>query len=126
MSENMMKEKSQVEARIMGIYLRNVSLETGISLFSLAEETKPEIKFELRVQTHTRGEQDEVVLDLNVTGRDPSERLLYLLKLQQAVCVVMQEVDAEKKDFFLNTACPQILYPYVSQVASTLIFVLYI
>ena len=43
-----MKEAFQGEVQIIGIYLRSVSLETGGSPFSVTEETKPEIKFELR------------------------------------------------------------------------------
>ena len=121
MSEAMTKEKGQAEIRLVGIYLRNVSLETGHSPLSLPEGTKPEMRLELRVQINSLGEQDEVVLDFNVTGRDTGGRLLYLVKLQQIGCFIVKGAEAEQKAFFLNTVCPQMLYPYASHVASTLV-----
>ncbi len=121
MSETLTKEKNQTEIRLAGIYLRNLSLETGHSPISLPEGTKPEMRLELRVQIHSIGEQDEVVLDFNVTGRDTGGRLLYFIKLQQVGCFVVKGAEAEQKTFFLNTACPQMLYPYASHIASTLV-----
>ena len=121
MSENMVKEAAKAEIRLLGISLRNVSLETGHSPFSLPEGTKPEIKLELRVQISALGEQDEVALDFNITGRDSAGRLLYLIKLQQVGSVIIKGAEAEQKAFFLNTACPQMLYPYASHIASTLV-----
>ena len=118
MSEVMAKEKAQAEIRLVGIYLRNVSLETGHSPLSLPEGSKPEMRLELRVQINSLGEQDEVVLDFNVTGRDTGGRLLYFVKLQQIGCFVVKGAEVEQKAFFLNTACPQMLYPYASHVAS--------
>ena len=121
MSEMIVEEKAQAEIRLVGIYLRNVSLETGHSPLSLSEGTKPEIRLELRVQINSLGEQDEVVLDFNITGRDTGGRLLYLMKLQQVGCFVIKGAEVDKKAFFLNTTCPQMLYPYASHVASTLV-----
>ena len=120
MSENTTPNENQPEARVAGIYLRNVSLETANSPLLLREGLKPEIKLELRVQINPMNEQEEVVLDLSITGRDGSS-LLYLLKLQQAASVILKNFDENQKAFFLNTACPQMLYPYAAQVASTLI-----
>ena len=121
MSETLTKEKSPAEIRLVGIYLRNVSLETGHSPLSLPEGTKPEMRFELRVQINSASEQDEVVLDFNITGRDMGGRLLYFVKLQQVGCFVVKGAEAEQKAFFLNTVCPQTLYPYASHIASTLV-----
>lgn len=121
MSEVIAKKKGQAEIRLVGIYLRNVSVETGHSPLSLPEGTKPEIRLELRVQINSLGEQDEVVLDFNVTGRDTGGRLLYFVKLQQIGCFIVKGAEAEQKAFFLNTVCPQMLYPYASHVASTLV-----
>ena len=121
MSETMTKEKSPAEIRLVGIYLRNVSLETGHSPLSLLEGTKPEIRLELRVQINSVSEQEEVVLNFNITGRDTGGRLLYFVKLQQVGCFVVKGAEAEQNAFFLNTACPQMLYPYASHIASTLV-----
>lgn len=121
MSETIVKEKAQAEIRLVGIYLRNASLEAAHSPFALPEGTKPEIRLELRVQMNAVGEQDEVVLDLNIMGRDAGGRLLYFVKLQQVGCFIVKGAEAEQKAFFLNTACPQMLYPYASHMASTLV-----
>lgn len=121
MLEAMPKENAQAEIRLMGIYLRNVSLETGHSPLSLPEGTKPEMRLELRVQINNLDDQDEVVLDFNITGRDTGGRLLYFVKLQQVGCFIVKGAEVEQKAFFLNTACPQMLYPYASHVASTLV-----
>ena len=121
MSETIVKEKAQAEIRLVGIYLRNASLEAAHSPFALPEGTQPEIRLELRVQINALGEQDEVVLDLNITARDAGGRLLYFVKLQQVGCFVVKGAEAEQKGFFLNTACPQMLYPYASHMASTLV-----
>ena len=111
----------QPEAQIVAIYLRNVSLETASSPLLLREGIKPEIKLELRVQINSlKDEQEEVVLDLSITARDGSS-LLYLLKLQQAGTVTLKHFEDDQKAFFLNTACPQMLFPYVAQIASTLV-----
>ena len=122
MSENTAKKGAQPEAHIVAVYLRNVSLETASSpLLSAREGLKPEIKLELRVQINPlKEEQEEVVLDFSITGRDGSS-FLYLLKLQQAGTMVLKNFEDHQKTFFLNTTCPQMLYPYAAQMANTLI-----
>jgi preprotein translocase subunit SecB len=107
------------EAQIRKIYLRNISLETAV-LAALVKEIDPEVKLELRVQTNSLVDTEEVILDVTLTVRHASN-LLYLLKLQQAGCFAIKNLEGEQKKLFLNTICPQLLFPYASQIANTLI-----
>lgn len=113
-------ETEKVDVRLVGVYLKNASLETAHSPLDLAEGLKPEINFELKLHINPLNEHDEVVLDLQITARDGG-RLLYLLKLQQAGCMALSQVSPEQKAFFLHTVCAQMIYPYVCHAASTLV-----
>jgi preprotein translocase subunit SecB len=101
------------------IYLRHASLETSRSPLLLGTEIQPEMKLELRVDTHPLEQQDEVVLDVSITARDKGN-LLYLLKIQQAGCFVLTHFTEEQKKVFLNTLCPSMIYPYACHMATTL------
>jgi preprotein translocase subunit SecB len=114
------KQSATPQYRIKGIYLRNASLETGISPLLLRSNIQPEMKLELRVNTKSLEDQDEVVLDLSLTVRDNSS-LIYLLKIQQAGYFILNTpLTLEKKAFILNTTCPNLIYPYVCQMANIL------
>jgi preprotein translocase subunit SecB len=120
MSENMTQPIDQPEVRTIGIYLRNVSLETCRSPALLRRDIKQEFKLELKVQADSLEESDEVMLDMIITVRDKSD-LLYLFKIQQVGCFTLKHFTTEQKQLFLNTVCPTMLYPYASQMANTLV-----
>jgi preprotein translocase subunit SecB len=120
MSENRTQPIDQPEVRTIGIYLRNVSLETCRSPALLRKDIKQEFKLELKVQADSLEESDEVMLDMIITVRDKSD-LLYLFKIQQVGCFTLKHFTTEQKQLFLNTVCPTMLYPYASQMANTLV-----
>ncbi len=113
------EEAAPPQFSVKGIYLRNISLETSTSPILLRSGIQPEMKLELRVQINSAENYDEVLLDLNITARD-NNNLLYLIKMQQAGCFVLNNFTVEQKDFFLNTTCASLIYPYASQMANTL------
>jgi preprotein translocase subunit SecB len=114
------KSENLPEAQLRKIYMRNLSLETATSAALLNKEINPEVKLEIRVQINPLVDAEEVILDFTLTVRETSN-LLYLLKLQQAGCFVLKNLEGEQKQLFLNTTCPQLLFPYASQIANTLI-----
>jgi preprotein translocase subunit SecB len=120
MSEDMKQPGDQPEVRVIGIYLRNVSLETCSSPSLLREGINPEMKLELKVQINPLGENDEVTLDMTITVRDKSN-LLYLFKIQQTGCFALKHFETDQKQLFLNTICPNMLYPYAIHMVNTLV-----
>ncbi len=113
------KETAAPQYSVKSYYLRNISLETGISPVLLRPGIQPEMKLELRINTNSLENLDEVVIDLSLTARDNSN-LLYLLKIQQAGCFVLNHFTSEQKTFFLNTMGPSLIYPYACQMANML------
>lgn len=112
-------EAATPQLSIKSIYLRNLSLETASSPILLCPGIQPEMKLEVRVNINPLENQDEVVLDLTIMAGD-NNNLLYLIKIQQAGCFVLNGLTAEQKAFYLNITCPHLLYPYASHMANTL------
>lgn len=68
MSNDPSKTANPPSAQIHGVYLRNVSLETGISPLLVKADVRPEIQLELKVKMDVVTEKDEVTLELNIAA----------------------------------------------------------
>lgn len=106
---------------IQRIYLKDLSFETPMGPEAFTKAYKPSIQQDLNIQANPVEEGlYEVVLLLTITARI-EDRAVFLVEVKQAGLFAIAGVEGPALTQLINTACPQILFPYAREaIDSTL------
>ncbi len=106
---------------IQRIYLKDLSFETPMGPEAFTKAYKPSIRQDLNIQANPVEEGlYEVVLLLTITARI-EDRAVFLVEVKQAGLFAIAGVEGPALTQLINTACPQILFPYAREaIDSTL------
>lgn len=108
--------------RLENILIKNLSLETPAKAVAPAFGKNPTMKMELRntARRLSRENYYEVTLDANCRLLAGEETQL-LIEATQAGVVFVENADAPLRDRILNIHAPEMIYPYVCQLAGDLL-----
>ena len=112
---------NQVQFAMQRIYLKDLSFETPLGIDALRKQWKPAINQELN--TKTKKVEDnlyEVVLTLTITVKI-EEETAFLVEVQQAGAFAINGLEGQQLAQVLNTACPQILFPYAREAIDSVV-----
>jgi len=100
---------------IQRIFLKDISFETPMGVEAFTKQYKPAIQQDLNVQVNKLDEAaHEVVLLLTITAKIES-RTVFLVEVKQAGIFTIAGFDGIQLSQIINTACPQILFPYARE-----------
>ena len=100
---------------IQRIYLKDISFETPMGPEAFTKPYKPNIQQDLNIQANQIEEGlFEVVLLLTITARI-EDRAVFLVEVKQAGLFAISGIDGQGVTQLINTACPQILFPYARE-----------
>ena len=100
---------------IQRIYLKDISFETPMGPEAFTKAFKPNIQQDLNIQSNQLDSNTyEVVLLLTITAR-LENRVLFLVEIKQAGLFSIAGLEAPAVTQLINTACPQILFPYARE-----------
>ncbi len=103
------------------IYVKDVSFEVPGAPAIFTENVQPELQLNLNQRVQRLGENAfEVVLGVTLTCK-AGDKTAYVAEVQQAGIFGLMGLEAQAVDVLLGTQCPNILFPYVRQLASDLI-----
>ena len=124
MNENTQGKNQQAipEVALQKIYIKDLSFESPRPLEALHKLTeRAEINFQFNTENHAvEAGVYEVVLWLTLTVSQ--EKLaLYLIEVKQAGLFIMKDVPEQELAALLNSYCPNILFPYVREVISSVV-----
>lgn len=103
------------------IYVKDVSFESPGAPAIFGENVQPELQLNLNQRVQRLNENAfEVVLGVTLTCK-AGEKVAYVVEVQQAGIFGLIGLEAQAVDALLGTQCPNILFPYVRQLASDLI-----
>ncbi len=111
---------NQPEFAIQRVYIKDLSFEAPQSPVVFQHEWKPELN--LQVQTLSAKLADdvhEVTLKLTVTAKT-GDAVAFLIEVQQAGIFTMKHFPQDQMGALLNSACPNILFPYARETISDL------
>ncbi len=112
----------KVQFAIQRVYLKDLSYEAPLGAQAFRKQWKPSINQELNTKVSRIDENDlyEVVLTLTVTVKVDDETVL-LVEVQQAGAFTVSGLENQQLTQALNTACPQILFPYAREAIDNVI-----
>ena len=104
------------------IYVKDVSFESPNAPTIFNDQVQPELQLNLNQQVQRLGENAfEVVLAVTLTCQ-AGERTAYVAEVKQAGVFGLVGLDPQSIDVLLGTQCPNILFPYVRQLISCLLY----
>ncbi|MFI2812174.1 MULTISPECIES: protein-export chaperone SecB [Microbulbifer] len=114
-------EASNVQFQMQRIYLKDLSFETPMGAEVFKKQWKPQVNQELNTKT-AKIEDDlyEVALTLTITVKLEDETA-FLVEVQQAGLFGITGLEGQQLAQALNTACPQILFPYAREVVDNVV-----
>lgn len=124
--ENNQQDAGQAEAggplfAIQRIYLKDISFETPMGPEAFTKAYKPNIQQDLNIQANQIEEgMFEVVLLLTITARI-EDRVVFLVEVKQAGLFAMAGIESQAVTQLINTACPQILFPYAREAIDSIL-----
>ncbi|WP_444928961.1 protein-export chaperone SecB [Microbulbifer sp. SSSA002] len=109
-------EAPQVQFAMQRIYLKDLSFETPMGTEVFKKQWKPQVNQELNTKT-AKIDEDlyEVALTLTITVK-LEEDTAFLVEVKQAGLFGIKGLEGQQLAQALNTACPQILFPYAREV----------
>lgn len=106
---------------IQRIYLKDLSFETPMGAEAFLKAFKPNIQQDLNIQANPlENGLFEVVLLLTVTAR-VDNRAVFLVEIKQAGLFAISGVEGPAVTQLINTACPQILFPYAREAIDSVL-----
>lgn len=115
------KTAPQEQISIQSIYVKDISFESPNVPKIFSEKTAP--KFELEMTSHIKRVAEntyEVALHVTATAKT-EETTAFLVEVHQAGLFTLIGFAENKLSYMLNGVCPNILFPYVREMMSTLI-----
>ncbi len=109
------QQKPQQVFQTQRIYLKDLSFEAPMGAEAFRKEWKPQVNQELNTKTgKVADDVYEVVLSLTITVKLEDE-IAFLVEVQQAGLFTIKGLENQQLAQVLNTACPQILFPYARE-----------
>jgi preprotein translocase subunit SecB len=117
----MSQPQNQPVFSIEKVYVKDLSLEIPNAPQAFLEREAPTV--DIQLHHNTTSVEDgiyQTVLTVTVTAK-VAERTLFLVEVGQAGIFSIRNVPANELDAILGIACPNILFPYVREVASDVV-----
>jgi preprotein translocase subunit SecB len=110
-----------VQMRIERLYVKDVSFESPAAPAVFAEPFRPEFQIDINTAVNGLGEgRHEVVLSITATARKDSDKVAYLIEVQQAGVFFVEGAEAGALQQVLGIACPSTLFPYARETLDSL------
>lgn len=114
-------EAPKVQFAMQRIYLKDLSFETPMGAEIFKKQWKPQVNQELNTKTDKIDEDlYEVALTLTITIKLEDETA-FLVEVKQAGLFAIKGLEGQQLAQALNTACPQILFPYAREVVDNVV-----
>ncbi|MEG3641530.1 protein-export chaperone SecB [Magnetococcus sp. PR-3] len=123
MSENEQAAAEEAPVfHVVKLYLKDLSFESPNAPESFAVESEPKAEFNLDTKA-TKKDDDhyEVTLDVNVKVATPEGKSLFLAEVTYGGLFLVKNVPDEHIPMVLGIDCPNILFPYVRQIVSSVV-----
>ena len=115
-------EKKDIKFFVKRIFTKDLSLESpeAPAIFDNIKAT-PKIAFNLKTEIATLDDTTyDITLDINVKAETESN-VIYIVEVKQSGLFVIDGVDDEIKDVFLNIRCPEVIFPYAREPISSFV-----
>lgn len=122
MNEAAASEQQPPQFSMEKMYVKDLSLESPNAPAIFLEREVPHIDLQLQTQ-HSPVEDGifEVTLTATVTAKlQEKNKVMFLIEATQAGIFQVRNIKSEELEPILETVCPNILYPYLREVVSSM------
>ncbi|CAE6731156.1 protein-export chaperone SecB [Candidatus Nitrotoga fabula] len=122
MNEAATSEQQPPQFSMEKLYVKDLSLESPNAPAIFLEREVPHIDLQLQTQ-HSPVEDGifEVTLTATVTAKlQEKNKVMFLIEATQAGIFQVRNIKSEELEPILETVCPNILYPYLREVVSSM------
>jgi len=122
MNEAVTSEQQPPQFSMEKLYVKDLSLESPNTPAIFLEREVPHIDLQLQTQ-HSPVEDGifEVTLTATVTAKlQEKNKVMFLIEATQAGIFQVRNIKSEELEPILETVCPNILYPYLREVVSSM------
>lgn len=111
----------QVQMRVLGQFIRDLSFENALATKGVEGEVKPEINVEVSLDAKKRpaDHQYEIISKYKVTSKNAGTgQPLFLLEMEYGGIFHIENVPEDQLHPFLMIECPRMIFPFVRRIVS--------
>lgn len=115
------QQAPQIQMRILGQYVRDLSFENVMAQKGAAGEVQPDISVQVNMDAKKRkaDHQYEVSIKLNIESKAKGMGdVLFLLEIEYAGIFHIEGVPEDQMHPFLLIECPRMLFPFLRRIVS--------
>ena len=118
--ENAAANTTTPQFSLQRIYLKDASFETPLGVEAFRHQWQPKINQDLNTSANKIDDEHfEVILKLTVNV-SLGDKVAFLVEVQQAGLFQVIGIEGPQLTHLMNTACPQILFPYAREAIDNL------
>ena len=123
MSENegAQPQQPQVQMRVLGQYVRDMSFENVMAQRGTASDVQPDVSVQVNLDAKKRqaDHQFEVMIKLKVESKAKGQGdVLFLLEIEYVGIFHVEGVPDDQMHPFLLIECPRMLFPFLRRIVS--------
>lgn len=118
------KTPSQVEMKILGQFIRDMSFENIVAQKGIAGDMTPDVNVQVSLDGKKRPteHQYEVLCKFQITAKNKgTEDTLFLMELDYGGIFQIQNVPDEQMHPFLMIECPRMIFPFARRIVHDII-----
>lgn len=115
------QQPSQVQMRVLGQFVRDVSFENIMAQKGAASDVQPDVQVQVNLDAKKRGadNQYESSIKLNVTSKAKGkDDVLFVLEIDYVGIFHIENVPDDQLHPFLLIECPRMIFPFLRRVVS--------
>lgn len=115
----MSEQANQIQFRLERIFLKDLSFENPGAPESFLKKWSPEVNMEIKTKARKlEGSAFEVSLEIEVNAKQEGTTM-FLVSVEQGGVFTVEGAEGDVLERILNTACPNILFPYAREVVDS-------
>lgn len=121
MAEEAPAQQPQVQMRVLGQFVRDMSFENIMAQKGAGSDVQPDVQVQVNLDAKKRSAENqyESSIKLNVTSKaKDGDAILFLLEIDYVGVFHIENVPDDQMHPFLLIECPRMIFPFLRRVVS--------
>jgi preprotein translocase subunit SecB len=121
MAEEAPAQQPQVQMRVLGQFVRDMSFENIMAQKGAGSDVQPDVQVQVNLDARKRSAENqyESSIKLNVTSKaKDGDAVLFLLEIDYVGVFHIENVPEEQLHPYLLIECPRMIFPFLRRVVS--------
>lgn len=121
MAEETANQQPQVQMRVLGQFVRDMSFENIMAQKGIGSDVQPDVQVQVNLDAKKRSTENqyESSIKLNITSKaKDGDAVLFVLEIDYVGVFHIENVPDEQMHPFLLIECPRMIFPFLRRVVS--------